>query len=287
MKNLKILGKVLIGIGLFFAIGRNVILPIFNMLFGRLERVISWVNIIRIYNVVNNIFGGFLPYWVLSYGTIVLIIGGFILLIKSNEKITNKKYISPLVITGFVLYIIIQLIIPPLFKYLIENASYNMLGIMNIAFLLLEIASFALIIIGYIKLLGIGFGNKENSESLSNTQSLAERKADADQEKSYFDGGFWQLVGWSLLGGLVLVITLGIALPWVYCWITRWRLNHTVIGGKRLQFNGTGLSLFGHYILRGWLLGLILTPLTLGLYPFYYYSISLKKWETKNTSFSV
>jgi uncharacterized membrane protein YjgN (DUF898 family) len=106
------------------------------------------------------------------------------------------------------------------------------------------------------------------------------------QEGSFFDGGFWQLVGWSLLGFLVCLITLGIAFPWVCCWIISWQTSHTVIDGKRLQFNGKGLSLFGHYILRGWLLGLILTPLTLGLYPLYYYSISLKKWITKNTSIS-
>ena len=106
------------------------------------------------------------------------------------------------------------------------------------------------------------------------------------QEGSYFDGGFWSLVGWSLLAFLVCVITVGIAFPWVCCWIIRWQTNHTVVDGKRLQFNGKGLSLFGHYMLRGWLIGLILTPLTLGLYPFYYYAVSVKKWVIKNTSFS-
>jgi len=102
---------------------------------------------------------------------------------------------------------------------------------------------------------------------------------------SYFDGGFWALVGWSLLGFLVCLITLGIAFPWVYCWIVSWRTNHTVVDGKRLQFNGKGLSLLGHYILRGWLLGMILGPLTLGLYWIYYFQVAIKKWEVKNTNF--
>ena len=106
------------------------------------------------------------------------------------------------------------------------------------------------------------------------------------QEGSYFDGSFWALVGWTLLGLIVIAITLGLATPWVYCWNVRWRTNNTVVDGKRLQFNGTGGSLFLHYILRGWLLGLILTPLTLGLYPYYYYFVALKKWEIKNTNFS-
>jgi len=106
------------------------------------------------------------------------------------------------------------------------------------------------------------------------------------QEKSYFDGGFWALVGWSILGFLVCLITIGIAFPWVYCWIVSWRTNHTVVDGKRLQFNGKGISLLGHFILKGWLLGMILGPLTLGLYWIYYFQVSLKKWEVKNTAFS-
>ena len=105
------------------------------------------------------------------------------------------------------------------------------------------------------------------------------------KEGSYFDGGFWHLVGLSIGGFLFCLITLGIAFPWVACWFIRWRVNHTVVDGKRLQFNGKGLSLFGHYILRGWLLGWILGPLTLGLYIIYYFQVSLKKWEAKNTNF--
>jgi len=107
-----------------------------------------------------------------------------------------------------------------------------------------------------------------------------------NQNGSYFDGSFWHLVGLSIGGYLLCLITLGIALPWVYCWFAKWRANHTVVEGKRLQFNGKGISLLGHYILKGWLLGLILGPLTLGLYIIYYFCVSLKRWEVKNTSFS-
>ena len=109
---------------------------------------------------------------------------------------------------------------------------------------------------------------------------------DENQEGSYFDGGFWQLVGLFLLSLIICTITLNIAFPWVCCWFTRWRTNHTVVDGKRLQFNGKGISLFGHFILKGWLLGLILGPLTLGLYWIYYFGISIKKWEINNTTFS-
>ena len=33
-------------------------------------------------------------------------------------------------------------------------------------------------------------------------------------EKSYFDGGLLQLIGWRILGGLVTALTLGICYPW-------------------------------------------------------------------------
>ena len=64
-------------------------------------------------------------------------------------------------------------------------------------------------------------------------------------EKSYFDGGLLQLIGWRILGGLVTIFTLGICYPWAFCMIYRWEAKHTVINGHRLKFNGTALQLFG------------------------------------------
>ena len=37
--------------------------------------------------------------------------------------------------------------------------------------------------------------------------------------ESRFDGGLLQLVGWTLLGLLITVCTLGICLPWAYCMV--------------------------------------------------------------------
>lgn len=70
--------------------------------------------------------------------------------------------------------------------------------------------------------------------------------------ESYFDGGLAQLIGWRILGFLVTTLTFGICYPWALCMVYGWQVNHTVIEGRRLQFHGRALSLFGHWI--KWLL---------------------------------
>ncbi len=35
--------------------------------------------------------------------------------------------------------------------------------------------------------------------------------------KSYFDGGLLQFLGWYILGAAITIVTLGICLPWAYC----------------------------------------------------------------------
>ena len=99
-------------------------------------------------------------------------------------------------------------------------------------------------------------------------------------EKSYFDGGLLQLIGWQILGGLVTALTLGICYPWAICMIYRWEAKHTVINGRRLKFNGTAMQLFGN-----WIKWLLLTIITLGIYSFWL-NIKLIQWKTKHTVFA-
>ena len=99
-------------------------------------------------------------------------------------------------------------------------------------------------------------------------------------EKSYFDGGLLQLIGWQILGGLVTALTLGICYPWAICMIYRWEAKHTVINGRRLKFNGTAMQLFGN-----WIKWLLLTIITLGIYSFWL-NIKLIQWKTKHTEFA-
>ena len=99
-------------------------------------------------------------------------------------------------------------------------------------------------------------------------------------EESYVDGGLLQLIGWKLLGVLITICTFGVCYPWAFCMIYSWEAKHTVINGKRLQFNGTAVGLFGN-----WIKWLLLTFITCGIYSFWLV-IALKKWKIKHTEFA-
>ena len=99
-------------------------------------------------------------------------------------------------------------------------------------------------------------------------------------EKSYFDGGLLQLIGWQILGALVTTLTFGICYPWAICMIYRWEAKHTVINGRRLKFTGTATQLFGN-----WIKWLLLTLITFGIYSFWL-NIKLMQWKTKHTVFA-
>lgn len=98
-------------------------------------------------------------------------------------------------------------------------------------------------------------------------------------DDSYFDGGLFQLIGWSILGFLVTVCTLGICFPWAYCMVFSWEAKHTVINGRRLYFDGKAIQLFGN-----WIKWFLLTIITFEIYGFWV-GIALKKWKTKHTHF--
>lgn len=103
-------------------------------------------------------------------------------------------------------------------------------------------------------------------------------KADKEGESS-FDGNGISLFGYSLLTGLLSLVTCGLAAPYGIVLITRWRVGHTIINGKRLTFNGTAMQLWGLYI--KWFL---LTIITCGIYSYFAY-VDYKKWEARHTSY--
>ncbi|MBC2120878.1 DUF898 family protein [Listeria marthii] len=96
---------------------------------------------------------------------------------------------------------------------------------------------------------------------------------------SFFDGGLLQYIGWTILGTLVTICTAGICYPWALCMVYGWKINHTVIEGRRLKFQGSAVGLFGH-----WIKWLLLTIITIGIYGFWVF-IKLEDWKVKNTIF--
>lgn len=96
---------------------------------------------------------------------------------------------------------------------------------------------------------------------------------------STFDGKLLQLIAWSMLGALITVCTLGICYPWALCMLYGWKINHTVIDGRRLHFSGSAIGLFGN-----WIKWLLLTLITVGIYGFWL-GIKLEQWRVKNTHY--
>ena len=98
--------------------------------------------------------------------------------------------------------------------------------------------------------------------------------------ESYFDGGLLQLIGWTLLGGLVSAVTLGLCTPWACTMLYGWEINHSVINGRRMHFDGSAWGLFGN-----WIKWFLLTLITLGIYGFWL-DIKLEKWIVSNSHFA-
>jgi Bacterial protein of unknown function (DUF898). len=131
-------------------------------------------------------------------------------------------------------------------------------------------------------------GSVQEELSPGNQRESVQKEVSPDNQRgsvqkesapSYFDGGLAQLIGWSILGFLITVVTLGICYPWSFTMLYSWETKHTVIEGKRLKFDGTAAQLFGN-----WIKWFLLIIVTLGIYGFWI-PIKLKKWKTKHTSF--
>ena len=101
-----------------------------------------------------------------------------------------------------------------------------------------------------------------------------------ENQTSYFDGGVLQYFGWRILGWLITTCTFCICYPWALCMVYGWKINHTVIEGRRLQFKGSAIGLFGN-----WIKWLLLCIITLGIYLLWLF-IAIEKWKVKNTIFA-
>lgn len=98
-------------------------------------------------------------------------------------------------------------------------------------------------------------------------------------EESRFDGKLREYIGWCLVGWLITVCTLGICYPWSVVMLYRWKVEHTVVEGRRLRFDGSAVGLFGQ-----WVKWFLLTLVTFGIYGFWVF-IKLEQWKARHTYF--
>ncbi|MBD5583911.1 MAG: DUF898 domain-containing protein [Clostridia bacterium] len=100
----------------------------------------------------------------------------------------------------------------------------------------------------------------------------------AISDKSFFTGGTFLYFLFGFLKLLATVFTLGLAYPYLQCKFIEWEVTHTWINGRQLIFTGKYKELYGKYII--WLL---LSVVTFGLYYIIKMRLNLIEWETKYT----
>lgn len=100
---------------------------------------------------------------------------------------------------------------------------------------------------------------------------------DPSPAESCFTGGAGGYFAMNLLYRVFCIITLGFGSPWAKTMYLRWEAKHTHIGGTQLIFKGTGVQFIGQYLLL-----LLLTPITLGIYALCF-PVKLLKWQYKHT----
>jgi len=97
-----------------------------------------------------------------------------------------------------------------------------------------------------------------------------------------FSGTAWDLFGQVFVSCLLMIVTLGLYSPWFFCRFQRWSAENTNLvdsqGNKvTMRFTGTGGELVGVYIV-----GMILTVFTLGIYGFWF-MVNMVKFVTDHT----
>ncbi|TYO62594.1 DUF898 domain-containing protein [Bradyrhizobium hipponense] len=93
----------------------------------------------------------------------------------------------------------------------------------------------------------------------------------------WMDGSGWAYSLRAMLWGLLVFLTLGLALPWREASLERYKMRHTHFGDLRGDFEGDGWQFFK----RGWWLWL-LSPVALVIFPlapFFYAQFKAREWR--------
>lgn len=98
-------------------------------------------------------------------------------------------------------------------------------------------------------------------------------------KESYFDGGSFVYFGYGVVATILLIVSCGIAYPWVMAMLQKWDTKHQVISNRRLVFSGTGLGFLGEFIII-----FVLSIITLGIY-IPWGIVRMNKYIIRNTDF--
>lgn len=116
----------------------------------------------------------------------------------------------------------------------------------------------------------------EIDKAIDNSEKTSKEEL---QSKSYYDDhaipAFFAKIG----RGLLLLITLGIAYPFVLCMKIAREVKHTKYDGYEMYFDGNGGQLIGK-----WIIWILLCIPTFGIYAFFIPN-RIKKWVAKHTHF--
>jgi hypothetical protein len=124
---------------------------------------------------------------------------------------------------------------------------------------------------------------KDEAVSLTEEKKQLPVKSDSNEApdgsnkiESKFYGGVLPIFLFCIWAPILLVISLGLATPFIVCTVIRWICNNSKIGGKSYRFTGTAMGLFGR-----WILWYILTIITLGIYGFWFIRNQIR-WAIEN-----
>lgn len=103
------------------------------------------------------------------------------------------------------------------------------------------------------------------------------KKIKLQKNNVVFDGGAGDFLVTGIIAFLITVCTFGICYPWALCMKEKWVIDHTIVDGRRMRFEGSAIGLFGN-----WIKWFFLSCVTFGIYSFWVVP-ELQKWKAANT----
>lgn len=200
------------------------------------------------------------------------------------------KFFVGMLLTGITLGIYLPWFIAGLYRYIYDNTTLKtQSGDLKFRFTGTGGALFATYLLGVIlSIITLGLYVPWFMVRLTKyfSENSAGESADGSSYAVSFTGTGLSLFGTYVLGAILTFITLGIYMPWFMVSLTRFYVNNASItaDGTRVggfKFSGGGGKLFGTY-----LLGMILTSITFGIYGAWF-ACSLMKYFARGTEVAV